>query len=252
MRRFLYKQPVLVQRPALINFDQVKALRLQQWRSTLDDHEFRMQNQEAHRETFRSMAATLASEGLIDRLWQFDMNEMADAAYWHAVEELQTPLIDIEGLRVTTLKVGTGELPGTISRSIFNESTDEVPGPTHTYDGKVYPNADGADLALNMSGSTGRIKGLSLTMPDGQQYRLIETARIIQGKTYEPLGDPEIYRALIDIAQVAQECRNVHTFEKLRPFIELARFCTCPSCLDQFGQCEDCLICAGKGFVTKT
>lgn len=102
-----------------------------------------------------------------------------------------------------------------------------------------------------MSGVTGRIIGLSLKMPDGQQYRLIETAGIIDGKTYKPLADPEMYRTLIDVAQVARECRNLHTFERLRPFIELARFCTCPSCLDRFGQCEDCPTCAGKGFVTK-
>ena len=71
-----------------MNFDQAKALRLQQWRSTLDDHDFRMENPEAHRQTLREMSATLASEGLIDELQCFEMNEMANAAYWHAVEEL--------------------------------------------------------------------------------------------------------------------------------------------------------------------
>ena len=58
-----------------MNFDQAKALRLQQWRSTLDDHDFRMENPEAHRQTLREMSATLASEGLIDDLQCFDMNE---------------------------------------------------------------------------------------------------------------------------------------------------------------------------------
>jgi hypothetical protein len=32
----------------------------------------------------------LVAENLIDELQQFDMNDMANAAYWHAVEELQT------------------------------------------------------------------------------------------------------------------------------------------------------------------
>lgn len=37
---------------------------------------------------------------------------MADAAYWHAVEEIQAPLIDIGVLRVITLgSVDTGDLP---------------------------------------------------------------------------------------------------------------------------------------------
>jgi hypothetical protein len=72
-----------------MNFDKAKALRLQQWRSTLDDRDFRMQNPEAHRETLRSMVLILATEGLIDKLQEFDMNEMADAAYWYTVKELQ-------------------------------------------------------------------------------------------------------------------------------------------------------------------
>ena len=71
-----------------MNFDQAKALRLQQWRSTLNNHEFRMQNPEAHRQTLHAMSQTLAAEGLVDPLEQFDMDELANAAYWHAVEEL--------------------------------------------------------------------------------------------------------------------------------------------------------------------
>lgn len=236
----------------LMNFDQARALRLQQWRSTLDDRDFRMQNPEAHRETLHSMATTLATEGLIDQLQQFDMNEMADAAYWHAVEELQNSPGRYRGSSTyDVLKIHTGELLGTISRSIFNEASVEPPGPTHTYDGKVYPNADGADLVLSMSGEVGSISGLSLTMPGELQYRLVETARIINGKTYVPLEDPDIFRSLIDVAQVAKECCNLHTFERLRPFIELARFCKCPACLDRFGRREDCQTCDGQGFLTK-
>ncbi|CAI8970314.1 hypothetical protein [Pseudomonas sp. IT-P395] len=235
-----------------MNFDQAKALRLQQWRSTLDDRNFRMQNPEAHRETLHSMAARLATEGLIDQLQQFDMNEMADAAYWHAVEELQDSPDRYRGSSTyDVLEYYTGELLGTISRSIFNEVSAERPGSTHTYDGKVYPSADGADLALSMSGEFGRIDGLVLTMPDGLRYRLIEAARMIDGKTYEPLDDPDIYRTLIDVAQIARECRYLHTFARLRSFIELSRFCICPLCNDRFGENEDCSTCVGKGFVMK-
>lgn len=59
------------------------------------------------------------------------MNEMADVAYWHAVEELQSSPDRYWGSSsYYVLKVGTGELLGTISRSIFNEETDEPPRPT--------------------------------------------------------------------------------------------------------------------------
>lgn len=136
-----------------MNFDQAKALRLQQWRSTLDNRDFRMQNPEAHRETLHSIAKTLATEGLIDQLQQFDMNQMADAAYWHAVEELQNSPGRYRGSSTYEIfNIHTGKLLGTISRSIFNEVSTGPPGPTHTYDGMVYPNADGAELALSMCG----------------------------------------------------------------------------------------------------
>ncbi|WP_339428389.1 MULTISPECIES: hypothetical protein [unclassified Pseudomonas] len=236
-----------------MNVDQTKAFRLQQWRSILNDQDFRMQNPEAHRETLNAMVAALASEGLIDQVQQFDMKEMADSAYWHAVEELQSPPDCSRGSsNYDVVNVGTNEMLGTINRSIFNEITDEPTGSPHTYDGKVCSNANGADLALSMAGEKGSIAGLSLTMPNGQRYRLIETARVINGKTYELLPEPKTYLTLIDMAQVALERRDIQAFERLRPFIELAKFCTCPSCLDHFGQREDCLTCTGRGFVMKS
>jgi hypothetical protein len=68
------------------------------------------------------------------------------------------PLIDIGDLLYDV--VATGELLGRICRTIFDEATDEPHSPTHTYDGKVYPNSNGAELALNISGEVGRITGL--------------------------------------------------------------------------------------------
>jgi hypothetical protein len=70
--------------------------------------------------------------------------------------------------------------------------------------------------------------------------------------TYPPLEDPDSYRALVDAAQVAQECRDLRAFEKLRPLIDLARFHLCPVCQDRFDRREDCSTCAGRGFVTKS
>ncbi|WP_277757990.1 hypothetical protein [Pseudomonas sp. A34-9] len=94
-----------------MNFDQAKSLRLQQWRATLDDQDFRMQNPEGHRETLREMASALCSEGLINQLEQFELNEMADAAYWHAVEELQDSSGQYRGASTYgVVQVDTGSL----------------------------------------------------------------------------------------------------------------------------------------------
>lgn len=106
-------------------------------------------------------------------------------------------------------------------------------------------------LVFTPSGAVARIIGLTLTLPDGQQCDLIETGRTVEGVTHEPIEDPDLYRALVDAALVAQECRDLRTFERVRPLIDLARFSTCPACLDRFDRYEDCPTCAGQGFVTK-
>ena len=121
-----------------MNFNQAKSLRLDRWRATLDDHDFRMQSPEAHRAALREMAMDLLSEGLIDELEQFDMNEMADAAYWHAVEELQSlPGQYLGASSYNVVHIDNGELLGTISRSIFNFAKSEPRGAYSGYDGKV-------------------------------------------------------------------------------------------------------------------
>jgi hypothetical protein len=244
--QYLYSEPVPM------NFDQAKALRLQQWRSTLDDHDFRMQNPEAHRQTLHEMSSALVSEGLIDELQRFDLNEMANAAYWHAVEELHTsPARYCGASAYDVLRCGSTELLGKIGCSIFYASSTLTKGKRSSYDGKIYRDATGANLVFNPSGVVARITGLILTLPDGQQYDLIETGRTVEGVIYEPIEDPDLYRALLDAAQVSKEGCDLRAFERVRPRLDLARFRICTACLDRFDRREDCPTCAGRGFVTK-
>jgi hypothetical protein len=234
-----------------MNFDQAKSLRLQRWRNTLDDQDFRMQNPDGHRETLHEMAAALHGEGLIDQLEQFDMGKMADAAYWHAFEELQNSPGQYRGASTyDVVRIDNGELLGTISRSIFDFATTEPCGASFFYDGKVYSGPEGIHLNFGTSRNVGTITGLILEM-HGRRYQLIETERMIAGITHLSLSDADAYRALVDLAQVAQEERDLRAFEKLRPHIESAAFRVCPDCLDRFGARDDCPTCAGKGFVTK-
>jgi hypothetical protein len=235
-----------------MNFDQAKALRLQQWNSTLDDHDFRMQNPEAHRQHLHSMTSTLLAEGLINPLEQYDMNEMANAAYWHAVEELQSHPVRYCGASSYDVVACNGSLTlGEIGRTIFMARRDNLAEVRTTYDGKVYCGGSGVNLVFNPSGVTARIEGLTLILPDGRQFDLIETGRMILGVIYKPIEDSDIYRALVDAAQVALEDRDLNIYEKMRPFIDLARFKTCPDCLDRFDRRDDCTACSGQGFVIK-
>ncbi|WP_448144626.1 hypothetical protein [Pseudomonas silesiensis] len=236
-----------------MNFDQAKALRLQQWRSTLDDDAFRMQNPEAHRQTLHAMSTTLAVEGLIDTLQHFDMNELANAAYWLAVEELHTaPSRYCGASSYDVLRCGIPKLFGRISRSIFYSPSSLAESTRCSYDGKIYQDATGANLVFTSSGMVARITGLILNLPNGQQYDLVETGRMIEGVAFEPIDDPDLYRALVDTAQIAEECRDLPAFERLRPLLDLAHFRICPTCQDRFGPREDCPTCSGRGFVTKS
>ncbi|MGX1184792.1 hypothetical protein AB7M29_002471 [Pseudomonas sp. F-14 TE3623] len=235
-----------------MNFEQAKALRLQQWRSTLDDHDFRLQNPEAHRQHLHSMTDALVAEGLIDTFEQFDMNEMANAAYWHAVEELQSHPVRYCGASFYDVVACDGSLIlGKIGQTIFNARRNNQDIARTTYDGKVYRDGTGANLVFNPSGVTARIEGLTLTLLDGRQFDLIEMGRMILGVIHKPIEDPDIYRALVDAAQVAGEGRDLNAYEKMRPFIDLARFSTCPTCVDRFDRREDCPACSGQGFVIK-
>lgn len=235
-----------------MNFDQAKALRLQQWRSTLNDHDFRMQNPEAHRQHLHSMASTLVVEGLIDTLEQYDMNEMANAAYWHAVEELQSHPVRYCGASTYDVVAHDSALIlGKIRQTIFNAKRGNQDEVRTTYDGKVYRDGSGAKLVFNPSGASACIEGLTLTLHDGRQFDLIETGRMILGVIYTSIDDPDFYRALVDAAQIALENRDLIACERIRPFMDLARFRACPACLDHFDRREDCATCSGRGFVIK-
>jgi hypothetical protein len=177
---------------------------------------------------------------------------MANAAYWHAVEELNTSPVRYCGASAyDVLRCGSTELFGKIGCSIFYASSNPIEGKRSSYDGKIYRDATGANLVFNPSGVVARITGLILTLPDGQQYDLIETGRTVEGVIYEPIEDPDLYRALLDAAQVSKEGCDLRAFERVRPRLDLARFRICTACLDRFDRREDCPTCAGRGFVTK-
>ncbi|MGK3120435.1 hypothetical protein QZH45_14290 [Pseudomonas corrugata] len=232
-----------------MNFEQAKALRIQQWRDTLDDHDFRMQNPEAHRSCLLAASARLAEERLIDRAEKFDMDEMANSAYWHAVEELQSTTALYHGASHYELMSRDG-LPslGTIRQSTFTDKTESQR--IHAYDGQVY--RQGGELTLICRAApNGVIEGLVLTLDDGRRFDLVETARMIRGVVYKPIEDPDVYRWLVDAVLIAHENRNLVLMEKLRPFLELARFAQCPSCLDGFGERDSCTYCNGLGFIKR-
>ncbi len=208
-----------------MNFEQAKALRIQQWHATLDDHDFRMQNPEAYRSCLLSESSRLAEERLIDRIEQFDMDELANSAYWLAVEELQLTMVLYHTASHYNLvaRDGAPDL-GTIQQSTFSERSEGQR--IRPCDAKVYRQGETLKLIYNAAPTTGVIEGLLLTLDDGRQFDLVETARMIQGVVHIPIEDPDVYRWLVDAVQIARENRNLVLMKKTQAILGVGAICS--------------------------
>jgi hypothetical protein len=234
-----------------MNFEAAKALRIELWRKALDNQDFRMENPEAYRSCLIECSAQLAAEKLINRIEQYDMDEMANAAYWHAVEELQSnPIIYRSSYQYDVIPCDGGPRIGTIFHSVLSLDGNRD-NRLKPYDGTIHRDKTGLKLQYSSARDVGRIEGLTLTMEDGSQFDLIETKRMVLNKVYPAIEDPDVYRWMVDVVQVATENRDLEIVRRIRPFLELAKFIRCPTCLDRFGKREDCTPCSGLGFVGK-
>lgn len=61
---------------------------LRQWRQILDDKELQARCPELHRSALYQQSASMAQRGVIDRLEQYELDEMVGAYYCLAIEEL--------------------------------------------------------------------------------------------------------------------------------------------------------------------
>ncbi|MEL4167244.1 hypothetical protein SAMN03159390_00657 [Pseudomonas sp. NFACC49-2] len=217
----------------------------------LDNNCQRLENPEAYRSCLLDVSARLAEEGLIDRLDQFDMDEMANAAYWLALEELQSnPVLYRSSYQYDVMPRDGGPRFGTLFHSVLRLD-DNGGGPLRAYDGKLYRDKDGLRLNQTYHSLRGRVEGLVLTLHDGRQFDLVEKARMVHGVIYEAIDDPDVYRWMVDVVQVATENHDIEVVNRIRPFLELAKFIECSDCMDRFGVREDCAHCNGLGFVEK-
>ncbi|MGN8278177.1 hypothetical protein [Pseudomonas sp. SMN5] len=61
---------------------------LRLWHDALDDKELRSRDPDLYRARLYQQSAAMAQRGVIDRLEQYDLDEMANAFYCMALEEL--------------------------------------------------------------------------------------------------------------------------------------------------------------------
>lgn len=221
------------------------------WQRHLDDHQSRLDNPEAHRTICLDISREMAAAQIIDPIERLEMDEIANAAYWHAVEML----IDCEPAFITAgvydlVPRHGGPTLGKICTMIYYpDSTEETLGP---WAAQVITENGTRRLVFRINAEVWDMDGLSVTRPDGSVYDLVLTGQRINGREYSNIDDPDAYRALVDAAQVALENNDFDAYRKARPLIAAAAFTPCRSCLDRFTLREDCQNCGCQGFTARS
>ncbi|MGY2171536.1 hypothetical protein [Pseudomonas gingeri] len=221
------------------------------WQRHLDDHQSRLDNPEAHRIICLDISREMAAAQIIDPIEKLEMDEIANASYWHAVETL----IDCEPVFMTAgfydvVPRHEGPVLGKISTMIYYpDATEEKLGP---WAAQVISENGTRRLVFRINAEIWDMNGLTLIRPDGSVYDLVLTGQRINGREFSNIDDPDTYRALADIAQIALENHDFLTYQRTRPLLTAAMFKKCQTCMDRFTLREDCRDCGGLGFAEKT
>ncbi|VVM80309.1 hypothetical protein PS682_02298 [Pseudomonas fluorescens] len=232
-----------------MNPEQLQKAWTAKWRRILNNNDQRMSHPEAYRVMCHWETRDMFEAGVIDEMAKLDMDEQANAAYWHAVEELVTSTDEYQhGGHYDVLPHTGAECVGhIISNTYYSADGPGMDG----FDGKVFGDSHGLRLVFRNGTEAWALKGLRLTAHTGELYDLVQTAQRVNGVTYPVIDDPDCYRTLVDLAQIALETRDFDSYRKARPLLMCASFTQCATCLDRFGLREDCVSCAGDGFVRK-
>ncbi len=203
------------------------------------------------RDNLLTITEDLFRRGVIDALERFDMDEMAEAAYMHEVEELQILhryFLHAGCYSLVLDGVQMGELRSV--RVYFGAGTRELR--PADYDARIERTANGLEVIhKHKREPIGHIDGKRYIAKTGEKYELVETSRVI-GTEHPAIDDPDVYRGLLDAIQHAVEQGDSARQATLAKRANVSIFMPCPACEDQFSRREDCQECDGRGFVTET
>ncbi|WMN19845.1 hypothetical protein QL104_10660 [Pseudomonas piscis] len=177
---------------------------------------------------------------------KFELDEIADAAYWHTVETLIDCEPDFIPSAFYDLVARDGNPSiGRISSGLFYSAG------CSSYSAQVMGEKKDRHLAFRINRDVWKMDGMTITAPDGRVHDLVITGQRINGIEYTNIDDPDTYRALADCAGLALENHDFETYQRARPLLLASAFKKCPECLDRFAAREDCQPCAGRGFVAR-
>lgn len=219
---------------------------LARWNGLLRNEHLRLSNPEVYLQVMRIATADLETLGLFEPLELHDLRELAQAAYSAGLEEQFTHELYCRASSYNVVPEGERQRIGYIKQGNYYEEnrTDAF-----SSDGTVCQEHDQLRIVLRTSGELGVIEGLLLVAQNGRTFKLIETARMVDGRMLEGVGDPDAYRVLVDLAQAAFERKNWTRYRVLRDRVRYSPFKYCSTCCDSFALREDCETCHGQGFV---
>ncbi|MDH0292013.1 hypothetical protein N7414_23055 [Pseudomonas sp. GD04087] len=221
---------------------------LARWRRLIDDRRQWKLTPDYHRAELEGLARKALELRMINHREFVEMYEIAEAGRLTMLEDLAHEAFKRTGV-YDVVDEGTGELLGEILSGTFLSAPPAARGILGriTYD-------EAGQLAM-YDGSPaewkGDVKGLTWTLKNGLQARLVETGRIVAGKVVRAITDADAFRLALDAHQVAQEEGDAARASALALLIELGRFRRCPACRDSFADREECESCGGLGFISK-
>lgn len=219
---------------------------LARWNGLLRNEHLRLSNPEAYLQVMRIATADLEALNLFEPLELHDLREQAQGAYSAGLEEQFAHELYCRASCYNVVPEGERLRIGYIKQGNYYEEnrTDAF-----SSDGMVTQERDQLRIVLRTSGELGVIRGLFLIAQSGRTFRLVETARMVEGRMLEGVEDPDAYRVLIDLAQEAFEEKDWARYRMLRDRVRYSPFKCCPACCDSFALREDCEACQGQGFV---
>lgn len=219
---------------------------LARWDGLLRNEHLRLSNPEVYLQVMIIATADLEALGLFEPLELHDLREQSQAAYSAGLEEQFAHELYCRASTYNVVPEGECRRIGYIKQgNYYEESRTDA----FSYDGMVTQERDQLRIVLRTSGELGVIRGLTLTAQNGRAFRLVETARMVDGRMLEGVGDPDAYRVLVDLAQEAFEGKDWTRYRVLRDRVRYSPFRCCPACRDSFALREDCEACHGQGFV---
>jgi hypothetical protein len=165
-----------------------KSEALARWNGSLCNEHLRLSNPEVYLQVMKFVTTDLEALDLFNPLEIHDLHEQAQAAYTAGLEEQFAQELYCRASTYNVVPEGGNTRVGYIKQGNYY---DECRTDAFNFDGMVTQERDQLRIVLRTSGELGVIKGLQLVTENGRTFRLVETARMVDGKMLQGVGDPD-------------------------------------------------------------